>query len=192
MSTAAGPTISPSDYLARERLSETKHEYIDGEIVPMVGASREHNLIAINIAAELRARLRGERAEVYGSDMRVKVTAAGRYTYPDVSVVCGEPQFEDAEVDTLLNPKLIVEVLSASTEADDRGEKFQQYRLLDSLTDYLLPAQDEYRIEHFFRTADGRWQFTEATGRDGVLPLPSIGCGLPLAEAYLKVPIRAD
>jgi Uma2 family endonuclease len=142
------PAPTPEDYLARERRQETRHEYIEGEIRAMTGASRTHNVICINIAPSLHAQPRGKSCKVYINDMRVKVGPTGIYTYPDIAVACGRPQFEDAEVDTLLNPALIVEVLSESTEAYDRGAKFAHYRNIASLQDYLLVSQTECRVEH--------------------------------------------
>jgi len=192
MSTASISNLTAAEYLERERAAETKSEFLDGEVFPMAGASREHNLIEINIAALLHQQLRDRDCEVYGSDMRVKVTPTGLYTYPDVSVVCGVPQFEDVEVDTLLNPTLIVEILSESTEVYDRGEKSAHYRRLPSCTDYLLVAQDRYHIEHFSRTEDGGWLLREAIGSDVVLEIPSLDLRLPLSEAYLKVAIPAN
>ena len=121
MSAVPKPFLTPQEYLARERQAETKSEYLRGEVFAMSGASRGHNLIATNVAGELRQRLRERDCEVYQGDMRVKVSPTGLYTYPDVTVVCGEPEFEDADVDTLLNPKVLVEVLSPSTADYDRG-----------------------------------------------------------------------
>jgi len=153
----------------------------------MVGASREHNLIAGNIYILLRTQLRRRGCEVYTSDMRVKVEASGLYLYPDVTVVRGTPRFEDGKVDTLLNPSLIVEVLSDSTEDYDRGEKFDRYRRIESFTDYLLVAQDRFCIEHFVRSPDGQWFRSELTGADGVLEIPSFGCRLSMADVYEDV-----
>ena len=133
MSAVPKPFLTPQEYLARERRAETKSAYLRGEVFARAGASRKHNLVWTNVAAELRQRLRESDCEVYQSDMRVKVSPTGLYTYPDVTVACGEPQFEDAEVDTLLNPKVVVEVLSPSTADYDRGGKFTHYRRLPSL-----------------------------------------------------------
>ena len=169
-----------------ERASEVRHEFYDGETFAMVGASREHNLVASTLVGLLYAQLRGSDCEVYVNDMRVQVPATGLYTYPDLVVVCGEPQLADEHGDVLLNPTLIVEILSESTEAYDRGRKFDHYRTLESLTDYLLVAQDEAKIEHYTRREDG-WLLTQAKGLDDVLPLPSIGCELRLAEVYEQV-----
>ena len=151
--------------------------------------NRVHNLIVGNIVAELHARHRGWPCEAYVSQMRVKVSPTGMYTYPDVRAVCGEPRFEDAHGDTLLSPTVIIEVLSPSTEAYDRGEKFAHYRRLLSLTDYVLVAQDKMRVEHFARSGDkgDQWLFTEISDPDHALNLPSIGCAVTLRNTYDKV-----
>ncbi len=187
MSTAPQPHITPQEYLERERRAETKSQYFQGEIFAMTGASREHNLIAVNLSAELRQQLRDRPCEVYQSDMRVKVGPSGLYTYPDVTVVCGEPEFEDAELDTLLNPNVLFEVLSPSTADYDRGGKFTQYRHLPSLQEYVLISQDRPWVEHFVRQPQNQWVLTETESLDDTLVLPSIDCELPLAEIYLKV-----
>ena len=135
----------------------------------------------------IRDRLKGRSCDVFASDLRVKVSATGLYTYPDVVVVCGQPRFDDQEEDTLLNPTVIIEVLSKSTEAYDRGEKFAQYRTLESLSDYLLVAQDIARIEHFARQEDGAWLFAERSGLDAAVVIPSIQCQLSLADVYDKI-----
>jgi Uma2 family endonuclease len=179
--------ISPEEYLALEREAEYKSEYLAGEIFAMTGASREHNLITTNIVGELRQQLKGKPCEVYPSDMRVKVSATGLYTYPDVVVVCDEPRFEDDYVDTLLNPALIVEVLSSSTESYDRGKKFGYYRTVESLAEYLLVAQDEYKIEQYVRQPDGRWLLSDIHSLDGIVKLISVPCALALKEVYERV-----
>src|SRR5215210_8320716 len=143
--------LTPEEYLAIERKSEIKHEYFAGVMFAMVGASKRHNLITANIIRVLGNQLLDRPCNVYPSDMRVKVSVTGKYTYPDVVVACEPEQFDDAENDTLLNPVVIVEVLSASTEAYDRGKKFEQYQQLGSLTDYLLVAQEPHRIEQYVR-----------------------------------------
>lgn len=163
-----------------------KSEYLDGEIFAMTGASRQHNLLSGNLYAAFRAQLRERGCEVYFSDMRVKVSATGLYTYPDVAVVCGDPRFEDAAVDTLLNPKVIVEILSPSTEGYDRGAKAEQYRALPSLTEYVLVAQDRIHVEHYLRQEDG-WLLTETDRREDVVDLPSVGARLTLADVYDRV-----
>jgi Uma2 family endonuclease len=178
--------LTPAEYLAFERAAEYKHEYVGGRVYAMTGASREHNVITINVLASLHAQLCGRPCETYPSDMRVKVSETGMYTYPDVVVACGEPAFEDASVDTLLNPTAIVEVVSPSTEAYDRGEKFAHYRRLASLREYVLVAQDRVRVEHYVRRGE-QWLLTELAGLDATLPLESLGCALALADVYERV-----
>src|SRR4051812_42258251 len=172
------------EYLAQERQAEYKSEYIDAQIVAMSGASRTHNLINLNIASLLKSQLRGRPCEVYASDMRVMVSAQGMYTYPDTVVVCGGPQVEDAHGDTLLNPTVIVEVLSPTTELYDRAANFGYYRELPSLREYLLVAQDKMLVEHYVRQEAG-WLLTPTSDPAAAVVLPSIGCTLPLAEVYL-------
>lgn len=184
--------ISVEEYLARERAAETRSEYYAGEMFAMAGGSRAHNLIAGNLFASLHQQLRRRPCTVYPSDMRVKVSESGLYTYPDVTAVCDPEQFEDARQDTLLNPALVVEVLSPSTESYDRGRKAQNYRTVASLQEYLLITQDAYHVEQFVRQPDGQWLFSEADGLDAVLPLPSIGCELRLADVYEKVELPGD
>ncbi|HET7510811.1 MAG TPA: Uma2 family endonuclease [Solirubrobacterales bacterium] len=187
MASEPRPRVSVEEYLTLERQAETKSEYLNGEIVAMSGASRPHNLIVANVLASLHAQLRGRSCEVYASDMRVRVPAADLYTYPDVVVVCGEPQFDDAELDTLLNPTLTVEVLSPTTQSYDRGIKFAYYRTLPSLAEYLLLAQDRVHAEHSVRQGGAAWLLTETDRSVDILELPSIGCALALGDAYERV-----
>ena len=187
MSTVPKSVMSEAEYLAFERQSRDKHEFYLGEIFAMSGASRKHNLISGNLFGELRERLKDRRCEAYVGDMRVRVKPNGLYTYPDVVVVCGEPEFLDSDVDTLLNPTLLIEVLSDSTEKNDRGTKFKQYRQIPSLREYILVSQDEPLIEHFTRRGDTYWELTETAGLDSQLVLSSLGCQIPLAEVYSKV-----
>ncbi|MBW3538816.1 MAG: Uma2 family endonuclease [Planctomycetes bacterium] len=187
MSTAATKRLSPAEYLALERAAEIKSEYYDGEMFAMAGAGRRHNLIKVNIGRETSLTFKGRPCEIYTSDMRVKVDRTGLYTYPDVVIVCGEPEFEDAEVDTLLNPTVLCEVLSKTSEAYDRGRKFAHYRRLPSLKSYVLISQDRPRVEVFSRQADDRWLLTEYDGLEAVAAIPEIDCLLPLAEIYDRV-----
>lgn len=186
MATEPTPRFTPEEYLARERQAEGKTEFLDGEIFAMTGASRRHNRIVLNVASSLDRQLKEKGCEVFASDMRVRVPAVDLYTYPDVAVACGEPRFEDAELDTLLNPVLIVEVLSKTTEGYDRGTKFAQYRTLPSLAEYLLIAQDRVHAEYFVRESD-RWILTETDAIARTLELPSIGCTLALSDVYDRV-----
>lgn len=182
----AKPYITPAEYLSAERGAEYKSEYINGQVYALAGASRVHNLIAGNVFGELRAQLRGRPCEVYVNEMRVKVHSTGMYTYPDVVGLCETPRFEDDEVDTLLNPAVIIEVLSPSTESYDRGGKFAHYRRLDSLREYVLIAQDVRRIDHFRRDGDA-WVLTEVSGPGSALVIATLGCTLDLADIYDRV-----
>jgi Uma2 family endonuclease len=179
--------VTPEEYLASERTAEYKNEYFDGEIVAMTGASRKHNLIAGNMFADLKRQLRGKPCEAFISDMRLRIPSANLYTYPDVVVACGTPEFEDAEVDTLLNPVLIVEVLSKSTASYDRAEKFGYYRTLPSLEEYLLVEQNEYHVVQYVRQQDGRWMLADIGGVEARVELSSVGCVLTLADVYERV-----
>jgi Uma2 family endonuclease len=185
--------ISEQEYLAFERAAEERHEYLGGEIFAMSGGTWEHSLIASNINGELRAALLERPCSVHGADMRIHIPSTGRYTYADVLVVCGQPVFVDETRDTLVNPMVIVEVLSDSTEKYDRGDKFEQYQTLASLQDYVLVSQKKVRVEHFRRQADGTWVLRTAGPGDRVV-LESVGCELAVDRAYLKVfaPRSAD
>jgi Uma2 family endonuclease len=174
------------EYFELERTVREKHEFFRGEVFAMGGASEAHNLIVANVLGEMRQYLRGKPCRVYPSDMRVKVSLSGLYTYPDVVVVCGQPQIEPPG-DTLLNPTLLVEVLSESSEAYDRGKKSEQYRTLASLTDYLLIAQDRALVEHYSRQSGERWLLHATNQLQDVVAIASLGCELPLSEVYLNV-----
>lgn len=190
MPALAQPYFMPEEYLTLERKADYKSEYDNGQIFPMGSAGRTHNLICGNVSAPLTAQLRDRPCEVYANDMRVQAASASRYSYPDVVVVCGEPEFLDASEDTLLNPLVLVEVLSPTTESEDRGEKFLRYRRIEALNDYLLVSQDAHHVEHFQRQGDGSWRLTEADGLSGSITLGSIGCVLSLAEVYAKVTLE--
>lgn len=177
---------SSEEFLALERQAEYKSEYIDGYIVAMSGVSRQHDRIASAVLASLYGQLLDGPCEIFSSDPRVKNLVNGRYTYPDASVVYGEACFENDQFDTLLNPTLIVEVLSPTTEADDRGDKFLAYQLLDSLQEYVLIAQDRPSVEQYLRQGD-HWRYTAVTDLDGSVLLPTIGCTLRLREVYRRV-----
>ena len=178
--------FTPEEYLERERRADYKSEYFAGEIVAMAGAKRKHNLVSSNVTVSLGVQLQDSACEVYASDMKVQADQARQYSYPNVVVVCGEPRFQDESEDVLLNPTVVVEVLSPSTEAKDRGEKFLRYRQIDSLTDYLLVAQNERRVEQFTKQSDGSWRLVEIVDA-GAVQIDSIGCTLTLADAYNKV-----
>ena len=174
------------EYLTLERSAAYKSEFHDGQIYAMTGASREHNLVSGNIYRELSLQLKKRPCEAYINDMRVKAVEANSYHYPDIAVVCGTPQFEDAQVDTLLNPTVLIEVLSPSTEAYDRGVKFAHYRKISTLYEYLLVSQDQPSIERYMRQGDV-WILTEAVGPEASMSLESIDCVLSLREVYDKV-----
>jgi Uma2 family endonuclease len=192
MSTAPKLRLTEQQYLERERASELRHEYFRGEIFAMTGASRRHNLIAASVTRRIDEQFDGRRCEVYQSDMRVKVPASRLYTYPDVVATCDEPRFEDAEVDTLLNPRVIIEVLSKSTESWDRGRKFQHYRSIESLREFVLVAQDAMSVELFRRDGSDLWVLHALTDPSDVLELISIDCRLTLADIYARVDFSDD
>ncbi len=192
MSLQAQKRYTPEEYLALERQAQCKSEYYAGDICAMAGASRWHNLIVTNVLREISLQLKGRPCTAYPSDMRVKISPTGLYTYPDVTVVCGAAQFEDTQQDTLLNPTLIVEVLSESTEAYDRGGKFAHYRKLASLIEYVLIPQTKPDIEHYIRQPDNRWLLEEAESLHGTVHFPAIDCHLSLAEVYDKVDIVVE
>jgi Uma2 family endonuclease len=192
MSTVPKPYISPEEYLAIERRSDVKNEYYAGEMFAMAGATEEHNLIAGNVFGSLHLQFKGRRCKVYQSDMRVKVLATGLRTYPDVVALCGEAEFEDAVRDTLTNPALLVEVLSESTEAYDRGKKFEHYRRIPSFQEYLLIAQDRVHVERYLRSDDGQWVLSEYSDLNAKVELSSVGCALSLVDVYDKVPLPAE
>ena len=179
--------LSPKEYLAIERRAEYKSEYVDGVMYAMAGGSERHNLIAANLIIAIGAQLRDHPCRIYPSDLKVRVPNSRRFFYPDVSIVCGETQFADEEKDVVLNPVVVIEVLSDSTAAFDRGKKFQSYQQIESLREYLLVSQDEYVVEHFLRRDDGRWLYTKAGGLDESLALPTVKCRLALADVYSKV-----
>ncbi|MBF0526883.1 MAG: Uma2 family endonuclease [Deltaproteobacteria bacterium] len=186
MEPRAQSRYTPEQYLALEREAVQKSEYVNGHILAMAGASRRHNQITFNLAVALGGQLKERPCVAYVNDMRVKVSATGLYTYPDMAALCGEPGFEDNHMDTLLNPMVIVEVLSDSTEAYDRGAKFAHCRRLPSLTEYVLIAQDKVCVEHYVRQGK-QWLLSEVDGLDGTIQLDSIGCSLSLEEIYDKI-----
>lgn len=179
--------LSPEEYLAIEREAETKSEYVDGVVYAMTGASLNHITVVTNLTIALGIQLRGRPCLVLSNEMKVRMPDSRKFFYPDVSVVCGEPQFHDERTDVILNPVLIIEVLSKSTEAFDRGGKFHAYQKLGSLREYLLVAQDRPAIEQFVRQADETWTYRAVIGRESSLSLPSVECTLGLGDVYDKV-----
>lgn len=187
MSTVSKRLLSPQEYLDRERQADFRSEFYGGEMFAMAGASWEHTLIKDNMAGETRAQLKDGPCRVLTSDLRVKVTATGLYTYPDMVVVCDEPQFEDKMFDTLLNPRVIMEVLSDSTEKYDRGVKSAQYRRLPSVQEYVLVAQDRPLVERYVRQADDSWLLTEFSDLTQTFAFGSIPVQVALADIYRGV-----
>jgi Uma2 family endonuclease len=186
---AVEPTryLNVQDYLRLERQAETRSEYLDGEMVAMTGGGLRHGVIIGNLVGAIGRQLKERPCRVVPNDLRVRIPSANIYTYPDVVVVCGEPRLEDAFADTLLNPSVLIEVLSPSTEAHDRGSKLKWYQSLDSLSEYLLVVQKAPRIERYSRHGDDGWLYTAVEGLEAVLPLPSLQIELALAEVYDKV-----
>ena len=192
MATVAAQTyFTPEEYIALERKAEFRNEYFSGQIVAMSSGSYNHNLIVTNISGELHHQFKGQGCEVLTNSMRVRPIPRDTYVYPDVVVVCGEPEFEDEAFDTLLNPIVIVEVLSPSTERRDRGEKFTRYKQLDSLQEYLLVAQDNVHVEHH-RRQGAQWILSHYRTLEEVLPLLAIGCEVPLRDIYARVILNED
>lgn len=191
MSTQPRHPLTPEEYLEIERKAEFKSEYLGGEMFAMSGASRAHNLLAWNIASLLHAQLRRRACEAYSSDMRVHVPQTGLYTYPDVVVVCGEPDLSPRADDNLLNPTLLVEVLSPSTEAYDRGLKFEHYQSIESLKEYVLVSQHTVSVDLFTRIPEG-WLLKIFRNPSDLIKLDSIGCELLLSDIYEKVPLSPE
>ena len=187
MSAIPKTKLTPEEYLEFERKSEERHEYFDGEIFAMSGAKRNHNKITTNLSGLIWQHLKGKNCENYSNDMRVFIPATGLYTYPDLVVVCGEPKFQDDVFDTLLNPVLIVEILSETTESYDRGKKFMHYRSIESLREYVLISQEEALIEKYVKSGDGFWVLSEAVGTKSQIKFDSIDCVVALKEVYNRV-----
>ncbi len=183
--------MSEAAYLQFERESDTRHEFINGQVIAMTGASQSHNRITVNLIRLFGNAFEDGRCEVYGADMRVKVPG-GNYVYPDVSLVCGEARLDEKAFATLINPLVIIEVLSPSTEAYDRGEKFRQYRQLETVREYVLIAQDSPRIERYWRQSDDIWSFRDAEGVDAQVRLDALDVVLSLREVYARVVFSAN
>ena len=192
MSAQPQPRLTPEQYLQAERAAECRSEYYQGHVYAMSGGSYQHFQIIGNLTGELHAALKKRACSVGPSDLRLRVSSDGLYTYPDVVVICGDPRFADDQRDTLLNPTLIVEVLSSSTEAYDRGFKSAQYRTIESLEEYVLVSQAEPRVEVFRRQPGGHWLLSEAVGLEAVARFESLDCSLKLGDIYDKVTFNAD
>lgn len=184
MTSAPALKLSAEQYLAMDRASEQRHEYLNGEVFAMGGATFRHNQLVSRLLVALDSRIRGQGCQTTANDLRVQIAETGLYAYPDLVVVCGEPRFADSELDTLLNPRVLVEVLSESTEAYDRGLKFAHYRTLTALQDYVLVAQDQHSAERYSRIENHRWEYWASSGVGDRLFLPSLGCEIPLGEIY--------
>ncbi len=180
---------SIKEYLAREELATDKHEYDNGEILAMSGSTFVHSQIGINLSRETSTRLMGKPCQPLNSNIKVRLNAAGKYVYPDVTIFCGSPKFDldDPNQTTITNPSVIIEILSQSTELYDRGKKFEGYRTLPTLKEYVLVSQWEASVETFMRHEDGRWTITSFSGMDSVLKLPSLDIEVPLNKIYLNV-----
>jgi len=179
--------VTPEEYLERERKAETRSEYRNGEIVAMAGASLRHGRIVGNLTFQIRLALRNGPCEVFSTDLRLAVRAANMFTYPDVMVICGDPVLADNRRDIILNPVVLIEVLSKSTQDYDRGEKFASYRTIPSLAEYLTVSQDKIHVEQHTRQPDGHWLRTEFTEPSAIITLSSINVELRVADVYEKV-----
>jgi Uma2 family endonuclease len=187
MSAVPKQKISLEQYLAQEKKAEFKSEYYEGELFAMAGANGPHNNLRDNLIGELHAKLKGGPCRTVSSDQRVKVNRTGFYTYPDIAIVCGGFEYDDGDNMTLLNPRIIIEILSESTETYDRGTKFRHYQQIPSLQEYVLVSQNEVVIERFVRQADGSWNWRAFTDRQGSFHLTSVPVELLLAEVYRDV-----
>ncbi len=187
MTTQTVTHVTPDEYLAAERLSEYRSEYLDGGVYPMTGASITHSQIVLNVAAELHTQLRTRPCRAFVTDLKVRMPDSRKFFYPDVVAVRGELQFHDNRRDIILNPDLVIEVPSPSTEAFDRGAKFKAYQTIESLKEYVLVSQKTPLVEQFVGSGDGKWTYAAAEGLESSLALPSIECTLNLGAVYDKV-----
>jgi Uma2 family endonuclease len=187
MSAQSQPRLTPEQYLELERAAEFRSEYYNGRMYAMAGGSLQQSIIIGHLTRHMGNALAGQPYIVVPNDLRVRVSPGGLYTYPDVIVVCGSPKLLDGRKDTLLNPAVLIEVLSPSTEAYDRGFKSAQYRTLESLQEYALVSQTEPRVEVFRRQPSGDWLLSESIGLEATCRFDSVGCQIPLAEIYDKV-----
>ena len=183
--------FSAEQYLDLERHSEIRHEFLDGTVYAMVGESPAHSAICFNLAIAIGPQLKGTPCKGFSPNMKVRAGEAGLYAYTDLAVACGETFFHDRHGDVLLNPSVIFEVLSRSTEAYDRGEKFERYKSIETLNDYVRVSQDRPRLEHFSRRPDGTWSLAEVSGLESTLDIASVNCRLPLAEVYDRIEFAA-
>jgi len=183
--------VTAEEYLALDRAAEFRSEFIDGEIIAMSGGSMRHSRLKMNLSGEIHAALLGTSCQAFNSDLRVRVSSR-MFTYPDLTIVCGKPMAADERQDILLNPTVIIEVLSPSTEAYDRGVKFQNYRTIETLRDYILVAQDRISIDHYTRGLPHTWTLREYQAASEMLLIESVGVSLPLAAIYNRVEFPSE
>lgn len=183
---------SPTEYLTFEVESPERHEYIEGEIVPITGGTPNHNCITLNLASELRFALKRQPYRVFMTDQRLSIPLANIFTYPDVMVTAEPLEMMRDRKDTVINPLLIAEVLSPSTQGYDRGKKFLSYRTIESFQEYLLIDQSAYRVEQFIKTEPQKWWFIEYTGLDTVIEISTLDVQIPMADLYEKVKLEDD
>lgn len=188
MGNLAHKKITVSEYFEIERNSLEKHEYYEGELFAIAGAKKKHNLIVSNLIISIGSQFKGRPCSVYPPDMKVAVDKYNHYTYPDISIVCGESKFVNESEDSLVNPKVIIEVMSDSTEKYDRGKKFQSYRNISSLEEYVLVSTENKKVELFTKSSDDKWVFSESN-ESGIIKLASIDCVLNLDDIYDKVEV---
>lgn len=187
MSAVPKAKLTVAEYLATERRAAFKSEFYNGEMFAMAGASVEHNRVSENLSIEIGGRLKGGPCQSFSRDLRVRIRRTGLYCYPDLVIVCGEPQYAEEDRDTLVNPRVVFEVLSPSTERYDRTTKFHHYKQLPSVEEYVLVAQDRAWCDRFVRQADGSWAHVEFVGLDATLELKSVPVAVPLADVYARV-----
>lgn len=192
MSALPKQKLTAAEYLAIERAAEFKSEFFDGEMFAMAGASPAHNTVKENLIGELHGRLKGGPCRTFSSDQRVKIDRTGLYTYPDLVIVCGEPEFDPLDQDTLLNPQVVFEVLSKSTESYDRGAKFRHYQQLPSVQEVVLVAQDRIQIDRFVRQPDGDWRLTVFADLQSEFSLITVPVKFPVADVYAGVELPEE
>jgi len=179
--------LTPEEYLTKESQADFRSEYFDGQMFAMAGASRRHNRIISNLVIRLGIQLEETPCNIYANDLKVKISKTGLYTYPDVVITCGDEIFDDTEQNVLLNPILIIEVLSDSTEAYDRGRKFRHYQYIESLMEYVLVSQNEEQIECYVRQNNGNWLYSKNDSPDDTVKFDSVACSLILKTVYTKI-----
>jgi len=185
--------FTPEDYLIFERTSDSRHEFLDGEVYQMAGESLPHSRICVNLSGEVRNQLKGKNCEALSPNMKVRTSTASLFSYPDLTIVCGEPQFHDRKKDVLTNPRVIFEVLSPSTAEYDRTTKFQRYRMgNETLTDYILVSQDKPFVEHFSRQSNDSWVYQSCGSMEDILKIETIECELSLREIYDRVELTFE